>query len=72
MRLKELRRANGITQTELAAVIGISQSAIAQWELNIAKPQADKLPLLAKVLGCTIDDLLMDETGGSENAIVQE
>lgn len=61
MRLKELRKANGITQAELASVIGISQSAIAQWELNIAKPQMDKLPLLAKVLGCTIDDLLKED-----------
>lgn len=61
MKLKELREANGITQTQLASVIKVSQSAIAQWELNIAKPQADKLPLLAKVLGCTIDDLFKED-----------
>lgn len=58
MNIKQLRTKRGLTQERLAIVMGIDRSAIAKWETGAAMPRADKLIELAKVLGCTIDDLM--------------
>lgn len=55
--LKLLRIARGLTQAELANEVGVTQSLVAQWERGASLPGAAKLPLLAGVLHCTIDDL---------------
>ena len=57
MRIKALREAQKISQTELAAKMGVAQNAISQWESEVALPRARDLPRLADHLGCTIDDL---------------
>ena len=57
MRIKELRRAKNLTQEELAKEINVTQGAISQWEKGLAQPTSDKLPELAKALGCSIDEL---------------
>ena len=48
-----------MTQSELAQLLGVSQANISQWETGEAMPRADKLPELAKILECSIDDLYM-------------
>lgn len=60
MRLKEAREAAGLTQVALGEIVGVEQHTVSQWESGHRIPRADKLPLLAKVLGCTIDDLFTD------------
>ena len=55
--LKRLRCARGLTQAGLAKSVSVTQSLIAQWERGAAMPSATKLPLLADVLGCSIDEL---------------
>lgn len=57
-RLKELRRARGISQEELAQAIHISRSAVAKWENGLGHPGADSLRLLADYFGCTPEELL--------------
>ena len=47
----------GITQQQLAKMMGLYQSTIAMWEAGNRLPRSDKLPELAKALGCSIDDL---------------
>lgn len=51
------RKQAKITQAELARRLGVSQANISQWETGEAFPRADKLPQLAEILGCKIDDL---------------
>lgn len=66
MNIKKLREAAGISQMRLSEMINVPQSTIASWETGRALPRADKLPLIAKALGCTVDDLLKeppDEAG---------
>jgi len=41
----------------LAKKLSVTQSLVAQWERGAATPSTAKLPLLADVLGCTIDEL---------------
>lgn len=61
MNLKEKRVSKNITQTELAERLGVSQSAVALWENGGAMPSSDKLPALAKIFECTIDELFVSQ-----------
>lgn len=58
--LKQLRKRRGMSQTELANGIHVTQQAVAKWERGITNPTADKYPKLAKVLNCTMDDLFAE------------
>ena len=63
--LKRIRQLYGCTQSELAARAGVSLRSIQMYEQrnkNINKASADTVYRLAKVLGCTIEDLLERET----------
>lgn len=62
MRIKERREAAGLTQKQLAAAMGVMQSAISSWEKETYLPNVRQLPLLASVLGCTINDLFAPES----------
>ena len=57
-RLKELRQAQGLSQMELAVKTGISQSAIAKWELAKTEPTASALIALSEFFGESVDYLL--------------
>ena len=59
MNIKKLREIAGMTQNQLAEQMGVMQTAVSNWENEVALPKARQLPLLAKVLGCTISDLFV-------------
>ena len=59
MRIKELREAANLQQQQVAAHMGVFQSAVSNWETEVALPKARDLPRLASVLGCSIDDLFV-------------
>lgn len=60
-RLAALRRGAGLTQTELAQLVGELQQNIAYWEQSERPPRSDVLPKLAKVLGVKIEQILEGE-----------
>lgn len=66
--LVKLREAAGLTQMAVAAAINTDRSTIAKWETGAAKPRADKLPLLAKLYGCSIDDLFGEDSNAGGQA----
>lgn len=55
--IANIRKKSRITQQKLSEKLGIDRSTIAKWESGDAMPRADKLPELAKILNCTIDEL---------------
>lgn len=57
-RLRELRKAQGLTEGELAYKIGGKQQQIAAYETTDRYPRTDTLVKLVKVLGCSSDYLL--------------
>ena len=60
-RLKVIREARGLSQIELAEASDMSLRAIQQYEQrrkDIDKAQARSVLRLARVLGCTMEDLL--------------
>lgn len=60
MRIRELRKQNNITQTELAGRLNVVQSAVASWESGKTRPRTELLPVLAKIFGCTVDELFRE------------
>ena len=59
MKIKELREAASLKQTELATQMGVLPTAVSNWENEVALPKARQLPMLARVLGVTIDELFV-------------
>lgn len=57
-RLKELRKSANMSQMDLSLKTGISQSAIAKWELDKTEPTASALIILSKYFGESTDYLL--------------
>lgn len=57
-RIKELRLQQNMSQMDLAVATGISQSAIAKWELGKTEPTATAIIILANFFGETSDYLL--------------
>lgn len=57
-RIAELRKAYGITQTELAKRLDVTRSSVNAWELGFATPQLKHIVEMAKIFGTTVDDLL--------------
>ena len=61
MNLRDRRLSINLTQTQLAKVLKVSRSTISMWETGEAYPRTDKLPDLAKILNCSINDLFEGE-----------
>ena len=55
--IEHCRKKAGLTQVQLADLLGVSQANISAWEKGKDFPSADKLPNIAEVLKCKIDDL---------------
>jgi len=57
--LLTLRQHNGIAhQSELAKLLRTTQQTVSRWEAGLSRPRDKQIPLLAKVLGATSDELL--------------
>ena len=62
-RIKELRKEKGLSQAELANMpgIGVSQTAVAQWESGKTQPRRGKLAIMEELFGVSAD-YIMGET----------
>lgn len=63
-RLAQLRKAAGLTQVQLAEVLGISQQMVASYEVGRRRIPVSMLPALAQALKVQVDALL----GGTAKA----
>lgn len=45
LRIKEIRKEKGMSQTDLAASVGVNQTAVSQWERGVTMPTLDKAAL---------------------------
>ena len=60
-KLKELRKARGLTQEELAEALYVSRTAISKWESGRGYPSIDSLKEISSFFSVSIDDLLSGE-----------
>lgn len=57
-RIKSLRIEKNLTQSQLAKLCGVHQTAVSQWEKDRTQPDADSLKILSEVLDVSIDTIL--------------
>ena len=62
--LRMIRKEKGITQEELADMLDVSRQAVSKWESEGGYPETNKLIVLAKKLGVSLD-YLIDNTPGN-------
>ena len=63
-RIAQYRKEKGLTQEALAQAMNVSAQAVSKWENDQTCPDISSLPLLSKILGVTVDELL---SGKSEH-----
>lgn len=68
MKLKELRKLNNLTQTQIAEILGISKTGYASWEQQRTEPDIKTLKKLADFYNCSIDYLVGREQ--EDNTII--
>ena len=59
-KLQKLRKEKGLSQEELAEMLGVSRQSVSKWESGITYPETDKLMTLSDIFGVTLDSLLKD------------
>ena len=57
-RISDLRKGKGMTQEQLAQLLGVTPQAVSKWENDLSCPDISILPQLAEALGVTTDELL--------------
>jgi transcriptional regulator with XRE-family HTH domain len=64
-RIAALRKDQGITQVQLAELLGVSQQTITAYEVGRRRIQVSALPVIAKALGVAVEALLGEATQAS-------
>ncbi len=60
-KLEILRKQKGLSVSEVAQSIGVSENAVAYYEKNVRKPRSKStVEALAQLLGCTVEELTDD------------
>lgn len=56
--IASLRIQRGLTQSQLAKMVGTHKNIISRWELGVATPNGKNLLKLAEALGCNAGELI--------------
>ena len=59
--LKNVRKQRGVTQEELAEILGVSRQAISKWESGTSVPDVQLLLRIADFYNLTLDQLVRDD-----------
>ena len=62
--IARLRKKQGLTQTQLAEMLCVSNKTVSKWERGAGYPEITQLYALSRILGTTVDTLLMSERNG--------
>ncbi|SFR19055.1 helix-turn-helix domain-containing protein [Poseidonocella sedimentorum] len=65
-RLTAAREATGLAQKELARRLGVKLRTVDDWENDLSEPRANKLAMMAGLLGVSVGWLLTGEGDGLE------
>ena len=66
-----LRKANGMTQKQLAEILNVSDKAVSRWERDESAPDISLIPVIADVFGVTCDEILRGEKQLSSSEIAK-
>ena len=59
--ISALRKANGMTQKDLAEQLNVSDKTVSRWERDEGAPDLAMIPVIAEIFGVTCDELLRGE-----------
>lgn len=62
--LRRLRQGKGLTQEQLAKLLGVSVQSVSRWECGNNLPDVLLLPQIARLYGITVDDLYREDPRG--------
>ena len=65
--IQEIRKEKGLTQKELAEIVGVSDKTISKWENGNSSPDTSMLLSLSEALEVTVNELLSAERIPPEN-----
>ena len=60
-KLKDLRKANGMSQETLAEKLGVSRQAVTKWETDMGLPDIDNMVAVSKLFGISVDEFLSEK-----------
>ncbi|HCC35217.1 MAG TPA: transcriptional regulator [Ruminococcaceae bacterium] len=60
-RIQELRKNKGLSQEQLAELLGVSRQAVSKWESGQSLPEIEKLIAMSGLFGVTVDYILKGE-----------
>lgn len=69
--LKNRRKAQGLSQDELASRVHVVRQTISKWENGLSVPDSDMLPRLAEALDTSVSMLLAEPTAPKEETQIQ-
>lgn len=70
-RLKVFRKQAGLTQEQVAEEVGLTKSAVSQWETNVSQPDIPSLIVLRRLFGVSLDVLICgDSPDGNEGMLL--
>ena len=67
--IKEFRKKNYLNQSAFAKIIGVTQSAVSQWENDMTRPNSYQLEAIANAFNISIDELLADNIKETDSAV---
>lgn len=70
--LVKLRKSKGLSQEELAEKLDVSRQTVYKWESGQSYPELDRLVIISKLFGYTIDDILHKDLAIGANNIKAE
>ena len=65
--IKEIRKKHYLNQAAFAKMIGVTQSAVSQWENDLTRPNSYQLEAIAQKFNISIDELLADKISESQS-----
>ena len=63
-----IRSEAGLTQGQFSEIFGVSQQSVQKWESGQSTPDLDKIIMISKYFGLSLDALIL----GNDNRIVEE
>lgn len=67
--IHELRKERGMTQSELAEKLGVSEQAVSKWENDVCSPDVSLFPVIASVFNVSIDRIFGYHTHSYEDEV---
>lgn len=71
-RIRELRKASGLSQEQLAKQLDVTRQTISNWEASIAQPNLEKIIMISDLFQVSLDQLIKGEKKHCQEADIEK